>query len=330
MSAKPPTNPAPASQHPALDQATARGRRSVPGQFRCPIFLSNGTQKFWWLVGICRPFEVTTKLADWTLSSTTIPFLEMPVWRGVFGPNPQRLRDSYGMTALADTLSADIKKILGTAWNSRSGQVVPETDNVALSNGAVKLNAVVLYADLAHSTQIARKNKSTAAKVVRAYLSTMARLVTSSGGVVRSFDGDRVMGIFVGDMKNTNAARCALKMNYVLTQMLRPQVSAKFTSMKDFTIKHCVGISWSEVLVVRGGIRESNDLVFVGTAPNLAAKLSEIRNSPWNTYITHNVYGQLDKPAKIGSGDRNMWTSTKRTVAGEEWHLYKSTWHWKP
>lgn len=234
------------------------------------------------------------------------------------------------ITELSDTLSADIRKILDTTWSSRSGQVVPKTEDVALANGAVKLSAAVLYADLARSTQIARKNKSTAAKVARAYLSTMARLVTSSGGVVRSFDGDRVMGVFIGASKNSDAARCALKMNYVLTQMLRPQVSAKFTSMKSFKIKHCVGISWSDVLVVRGGIRESNDLVFVGTAPNLAAKLSEIRNSPWNTYITHNVYSKLSRSSKIGSGGRNMWTSTKRTLAGEEWHLYKSNWRWKP
>ncbi len=234
------------------------------------------------------------------------------------------------MTALADTLESDIRKILDTAWNSRSGQVVPETKDVALSNGAVKLDVAVLYADLAQSTQLARKNKSTAAKVVRAYLSTMARLITNNGGVVRSFDGDRVMGVFIGGSKNTDAARCALKMNYVLTKMLRPQAQAKFTSLKQFKIKHCVGVSRSEVLVVRGGIRDNNDLVFIGSAPNLAAKLSEIRNSPWNTYITHNVYGQLHKDAKFGGDGRNMWTSTKRKLAGDEWSLYKSSWHWKP
>jgi hypothetical protein len=39
----------------------------------------------------------------------------------------------------------------------------------------------------------------------------------------------------------------------------------------------------------------------------------------------------LNEEAKFG-GDpkRNMWTAAKRTLAGEEWSLYKSSWHWKP
>lgn len=234
------------------------------------------------------------------------------------------------MSALAGTLRSDITKIFGTTWNSRNGIVVPETDDVALSNGAVKLQAAVLYADLARSTQLAQKNKFTAAKVVRAYLSTMARLVSGNGGVVRSFDGDRVMGVFIGSSKSTDAARCALKMNYVLTKMLRPQARAQFASLQNFTLKHCVGISWSDVLIVRGGIRDSNDLVFVGAAPNLAAKLSEIRNSPWNTYITESVYAHLDKASKFGGNGKNMWTSTRRKVGGTERHLYKSKWRWEP
>lgn len=234
------------------------------------------------------------------------------------------------MTTLGDTLSADIRKIFDTAWNTRTGQVVPKTEDIALANGAVRLDVVVLYADLARSTQMVRKNKSTAAKIARAYLSTMARLVTSHEGAVRSFDGDRVMGIFIGGRKNSNAGNCALKMNHVLANVIRPQAQAKFASMKNFKIEHCVGVSTSEVLVVRGGIRDNNDLVFVGPAPNLAAKLSEIRNSPWSIYITPHVYNRLNKKAKLASDGQNMWTTTKRKIGGEEQSLYKSKWRRKP
>lgn len=175
-------------------------------------------------------------------------------------------------------------------------------------------------------------NRSAAAKIVRAYLSSMTRLVNSSGGVVRSFDGDRVMGIFIGNLKNSNAAECALKMNYLVTKILRPKAEAKFPSLisKGFKLKHCVGVSRSDVLVVRGGVRGSNDLVFVGVAPNIAAKLSEVRNSHWNSYITKAVYTRLSDDAKFSSSGENMWTNVTREIAGKSWSVYKSSWWRKP
>lgn len=57
---------------------------------------------------------------------------------------------SCAMTALGDNLKNDVQKIFNTTWDTRKGQVVPKTDDVALSNGAVKLDVAVLYADLAH------------------------------------------------------------------------------------------------------------------------------------------------------------------------------------
>jgi adenylate cyclase len=144
--------------------------------------------------------------------------------------------------ALADTLGTEITKIFDTTWNSRDGQVVPETDDVALSNGAVKLEAVFLYADLANSTKLARTfSNSMTAKIVRAYLSSMTRLIKANGGQVRSFDGDRVMGVFVGGVKHTSAAKCALQMKYTVKKILRPKAEAKFSSLKSkgFTITHC-------------------------------------------------------------------------------------------
>lgn len=95
-----------------------------------------------------------------------------------------------------------------------------------------------------------------AAKVVRAYLSTMTRLVKANGGVVRSFDGDRVMGIFIGDSKNSSAAKCALQMKYVVTKVLRPKAQDKFSSLSDFTITHGVGIERRGTGRTRRGTRE--------------------------------------------------------------------------
>jgi class 3 adenylate cyclase len=233
---------------------------------------------------------------------------------------------------LAEKLDSDIATIFRTTWKTRDGAVVPTTEDVVLKDGAVKLEAVVLYADLFHSTELARQfSRSVAAKIVRAYLSSMTQLIKALGGEVRSFDGDRVMGVFVGDSKNSNAAKCALKMKYVVENTLRPKAEAQFPSLKDkgFKIQHCVGVANSSVFVVRGGVRGSNDLVFIGSSPNIAAKLSEIRNPPYFSYITWNVYKYLNDDAKFSDG-KNMWDERKIKLAGDEWDCYRSSWWWKP
>lgn len=69
--------------------------------------------------------------------------------------------------------------------------------------------------------------------------------------------------------------------------------------------------------------------MFVGLAPNLAAKLSEIRTAPYTSWITHGVYSMLNDTSKFTNGE-NMWLKESRTIAGETWTCYKSKWQWKP
>lgn len=77
-------------------------------------------------------------------------------------------------------------------------------------------------------------------------------------------------------------------------------------------------------------VRGSNDLVFIGLAPNLAAKLSEIRKSPYNSYVTANVYKQANESVKVAKSGERMWIPVTRTIAGEKRQLYKSRWWWRP
>lgn len=233
-----------------------------------------------------------------------------------------------------DELDGAIDDIVGQPWSVREGEVVPKTNDVVLKNGAVRLDAVMLYSDLFDSTSLATTfPHAVAAKVVRAFLATMSRLVRGCGGEIRSFDGDRVMGVFVGDSKNSDVAKCGLQMNYAVKKMLRPKLEAKYPSLREngFELMHCVGVARGKLLVVRAGVRGSNDLVFVGKAPNLAAKLSDIRNPPWHTYMTSEVYGKLNEKSKLGGKDKqNMWASAKRDVGGETIQVYKSSWWWTP
>jgi adenylate cyclase len=230
-------------------------------------------------------------------------------------------------------LDLDISTIFEAPWTSRDGIVVPSTEDVTLANGAVTIDAVMLYADLAESTRLAREfGPSIAAKIVRAYLSTMTQIVKHDGGHVRSFDGDRVMGVFVGDGKNSSAANCALKMNHAISKILRPKAEAAFPSLvtKRYRLSHCVGIHGSPVLVVRAGVRGDNDLVFIGSAPNLAAKLSELRNSAYHSYMTHSVFRRLNQQAKTSRQGKGMWERVQIKLGSENWACYRSGWSRRP
>lgn len=212
----------------------------------------------------------------------------------------------------------------------RDGNVVPETADVNLSNGAVRLEAAYLYADLADSTTLARDfNRQTAARVVRSYLHVMSKLIRTYGGEIRSFDGDRVMGIFIGDAKRTNAAKCCLKMHWAFLNIIRPSVEAKRPALKKggYTLEHCAGVDIGEVLIVRAGVRGSNDLINIGAAPNIAAVLSDIRNPPYRSYITKAVYDRLRKDAKFSDGT-NMWESRSIKIKNRSTAIYRSSYRW--
>jgi class 3 adenylate cyclase len=96
-----------------------------------------------------------------------------------------------------DTLTSEIETILTTKWDVRDGNVIPESEDLKLKDGAVKIEGVFLYADLAGSSTLARLCPwETTAKIIRAYLDCCTRSIRYYNGEVRSFDGDRVMAIF--------------------------------------------------------------------------------------------------------------------------------------
>jgi class 3 adenylate cyclase len=234
--------------------------------------------------------------------------------------------------ALLNTLTEEVENILRIKWEERSGNVIPDTTDVALKNGAVNIEATFLYADLAGSSVLAKKCPwGTTAKIIRSYLDTAVRLIKYHGGEIRSFDGDRVMGIFKGDTPNTDAANCARNIDWVVTNLINPKAKEKFTSIEknDIKIRHCVGIDTSEARAVRSGIRNNNDLIWIGKAPSFAAKLSDIREYPYEVYISKECYNKLAVSAKK-IGDTEVWNSTTVTIGDEIYTVFRTSKTLKP
>ncbi len=230
-------------------------------------------------------------------------------------------------------LSEAVDSIIKAAWDTRSGQVIPETEAITLGNSGVTLEATVLYADLADSTELALYDQEIAAEVYKTYLLGTSRLIKAGGGEIRSFDGDRVMGVFIGNSKNTNAAKAALKINYFFTRVLEPAFLTFYGRLKTspFKFAQSVGIDTGEIRVARAGVRNDNDLIWVGRAPNIAAKLSSIREQGYSTYVTKAVFDKLHESSKVFNG-QNMW-ETRSWAKGEPYGtsvVYRSSWWFKP
>jgi len=236
--------------------------------------------------------------------------------------------------ALYDDLTSDVQGIIDEPWSTRKGQKVPSTTDVALAGGAVELDATFLYADLANSSMMAKElDRRVAARILKAFLATTSRLFRYYGGTIVSFDGDRILGVFIGDSKNSSATICALKIKHTIKEIIQPKFESKYASVRDasFSISHGVGIDTGTVLAVRAGARGDNDLIWIGRAPNLAAKLSDLRVSHYHTHITDTVYNCLNDSSKYDAKNKeNMWQRRTWTFLGETITVYRSNWMWKP
>lgn len=228
-------------------------------------------------------------------------------------------------------LNDRVNTLFDTNFSMREGRVVPSTDDVVLKDGAVKIEAAFLYADLASSARLSKLCPwSTTAKIIRGFLDCSTRLIVKHGGAVRSFDGDRVMGVFIGDSKNSDASICGREIHWAVRKIIDPAARKRFKSISDngIEIRNGVGIDVGDARAVRSGIRNSNDLIWIGKAASFSAKLSDVRDPGYHTYISSRTYNKLSKSAKYDADGKNMWTCLDFTFAGENEKVYKSN-NWK-
>jgi class 3 adenylate cyclase len=224
-----------------------------------------------------------------------------------------------------------VDTLFDTSFDERDGRVVPSTDDVVLKNGAVKIEAAFLYSDLAGSALLSKTCPwSTTAKIIRAFLDCSTRLIIKHGGSVRSFDGDRVMGVFVGDSKNSNASICGREIHWSVRKIIQPAAEKRFTSISKngIQIRNCSGIDIGDVRAVRTGVRNSNDLIWIGKAASFSAKLSDIRDGVYCTYISRRTYNKLKDEAKYNSDGKDMWEAKTFSFADEIETVYRSN-EWK-
>lgn len=232
------------------------------------------------------------------------------------------------MKTLAE-IESEIVQILKTNWKRRNGQKVPEAEDVQLGNDGVEIEGTVLYADLKDSTGLVLGHKDFfAAEVYKCYLRSACELIRNNEGTICAFDGDRVMAAFIGNSKNSNAAKCALQINYVVENVINKKITEQYPNT-SYHLEQAVGIDTSNLFIARTGVRGANDLVWVGRAANYAAKLCDLREGRYRTYITEEVFNKLSEESKF-SGDpkRLMWEKMMWNERGIM--VYRSSFWWQP
>lgn len=189
---------------------------------------------------------------------------------------------------------------------------MPEPENLGLGNDAITLDATVLYADLDESTKLVDNySPEFAAEIYKSYLWCAARIIQEEHGEITAYDGDRIMAVYTGNSKNTNAVYTALKINWAVLYIINPAIKNQYPCY-NYSVKQVVGIDTSSLFVAREGVRGDNDLVWVGRAANYAAKLSGRNGNA--TQITEAVYGQIPNNLKALPNGLSAWS---REVAGE-------------
>src|SRR6185312_4130790 len=227
---------------------------------------------------------------------------------------------------LLDTLQSEVDRILRIDWQLTDANVIPEAEEIALANGAFKIEATFLYADLADVIVLAEKcTWETTAKIIRAYLDISARMILADGGTVRRAGSHSVMGIFRGEAPNTSAVNCARKIDYIVEKVLNPKAHTAFQSIRNnkLSIRHCIGIDTSDAWAVHSGIGNINDISWIGSAPEFADQLSRIGKYPYSVSTPRACFTRLADIARE-TGEKNIWLE-KRIKFGDDTHTVYRT-----
>lgn len=242
---------------------------------------------------------------------------------------------------LKKDITDKVTEIINTNFTTEEVSFVPDITNPKLTfnNTGLLFEATVLYIDLRDSTGILNKhNKSTIAKIHKAYLHTTVKIATSLGGEVRSFNGDSVLAFFQGTTKTTlsNAVKAAMQIRFMIANSesginnLLSQYSAV-----DFGI----GMDDGKILCTKvgiGGDNNTKDLIWIGNPINKSVIISDECKASEYIGISNYVYQNLTDEVKFGTKKDyfnndvkvDMWTAYNVQYNGKWETFYKTSWFW--
>lgn len=237
---------------------------------------------------------------------------------------------------LLETLNEKVAQYLEGDYQTSSPRTVPNPEDIPLGNGAAELTATALFIDVRQSSDITNAfRRQTAAKMMKAYFDGTVRIVNANEGQVRSFNGDGLLALFIGDFRSSNAAKAAMQVSYFVSEILGGSFSRYFAANRaavgnslDFSVG--AGLDDGVILAVRVGIQGTNDVAWVGRCTNTAAKLAGIMPAG-RIAATREVFNRLHESRKFGSQTgASMWSDERLDSFGGIRRGYRTSgWTWR-
>lgn len=186
---------------------------------------------------------------------------------------------------LIEEIITDVSDVATTTFEFSQTRVVPNRSDSQLTfernitkRGKI-LKTCVLYADIRDSVALTEKHHSlTMGKIYTAFTKAVLKAAKYHSGHIRNIIGDRVMIVFPSENCFTNAVHCAISINHIAREVIRP----KFPGV-DF--KCGIGIDYGDLKVIKVGVQrrghegtENRSLVWTGYPANLASRLTDVAN----------------------------------------------------
>jgi adenylate cyclase len=225
---------------------------------------------------------------------------------------------------LKEELTNKIESFFNDPYVVKETSIVPDTDYSKLTFGNTGLTSefAFLFVDIRKSSKLHETfGYEKAARVYQSFHEINVRIILANAGNIRSFDGDRTMGVFAGDYKNSNAVKAGMSIMWAIRNILNPKLSSN--------VLCGIGIDYGKILITKVG-KGSNpnnyDLVWVGPAANYASHLSTEAND--TIIISDRSYKKLNDTRKISNGN-NMWRQIQLTLKNKQQIIcYESGYSW--
>jgi len=169
--------------------------------------------------------------------------------------------------------------------------------------------------------------------MVKAYFDGAVRIIGHNSGRVRSFNGDGMLALFLGDQRFHNAVKAAMEVEWFAGNILRPRLDGYFENNRAAMGQRLVfeigcGLDDSSIFAVRVGIRGTNDVAWVGKGTNTAAKLASKVSQPQSIGITREIYSHLDRSYKYDMYGAHMWSEEDPEEIGGQVRAIRTTSYW--
>lgn len=239
---------------------------------------------------------------------------------------------------MKDAIDKKVKEIIDEKFEVTDVTIVPDIEDSRLTfnNKGLRFEGNSLYIDMRGSTAVLNNhNRTTVAKLHKAYFHTIVTIAKNLGGQVRSFNGDGMLVFFQGTTKEvlSNAVKAAMQMKWMLSSS---DSSVKKQMEKYSTVNFGIGIDNGKILCSKVGISGTNnrDLVWVGNAVNKSVKIGDklhgnigISSHVYNNLLDHVKY-HTDKDIWGNEVKVDMWQSAYFDYNGEQQLYYYTTYQW--